>query len=191
MGVKGKGGDFRNRVVDEAKKEGLELERSVEQQKLLDDEAPAPSVQGGKMLAKYVKPVFSMENEDRVVELEFSISLSDAHKDLLDEGVLTAWKFIERNHPKRIIGIEIPHQTVDLFLAPDDSAELHLTAAEVRQVKLSSVEKTGDGKIEKIMRLQFRLLAELSKNVTLFATTQYGNALWIKMEPAQGVLAGV
>lgn len=187
-------GNFSGRAVEEARQQGVEVESvsGAEQEKLLsdlDDNAPNPSIQGDKMLAKFVRPHFDMEEDDRIIELEFSIALSDAHRALVDSEILAGWEFIEKHNPKGVFGIDVPPQTIDLFLSPNEDAELHLTAAEVTQAKLSLVEKTGDGKTEKIMRLQFRLVTELMKNITTFATTQYGNAVWIRMGAAQGVLA--
>lgn len=187
-------GDFGKRAVVEAKKQGVAIEGEsmslAEQQRLLEkDGAPAPSVQNGAMLSKFVRPHFDMEKDKRFVALEFSIALSDAHKSLIDSEVLDAWKFIDRHHPKGIIGIEIPPQTIDLYLAPDDDAELHLTSADITAAKLSLVERNGDGKTEKVTRLQFRVVSEISKNIAAFAVANYGVAVWIKMQAAQGVLA--
>lgn len=189
-------GNFGKRLTNEAKKQGIPIEeqertlREAEQQTLLqEDGMTTPGVQGDKMLCKFIKPHFEMDEDDRLVSLEFSIALSNAHKCLVDDEVLDAWKFIASSHVKRVVGIDIRPQTVDVFLAPDMDSELHLTSAMVTQATISTVEKTGDGKEETITRLQFRLKADLMKNVIQFATSHYGDQVWIKMKLAQGVLA--
>lgn len=190
---------FGERAVEEAHKEGVPVEgKSLsmqEQEKmLLDDGAPTPSVQGRKMLSKYIRPHFEMDKDgERSVELEFSIALADAHKKIIDPEVLDSWKFMEKKAKSdsrlSIAGITMPPQTIDVYFASDsDESLLHLSAAEVTTAKLSVVEKTGDGKTEKVTRLQFRVAAELSKGVTKFATEQFGNPLWIEMAAAQGSL---
>ena len=188
------GRKFGQRVVNEAKKQGVPIEgqslSAAEQQRLLaEDGAPSPLVQGDKFLARFVKPVFEKDEDDRFVELEFSVALSDAHKELVESQVLNAWKYLERNHAKSVVGIEIPNQTVDLHLAPDTEAELHLSNLQVRKVTLSRVEASGEGKAQEIMRLQFRLVADATKNVVSFATGYFSEAVWLRMSAAQGVLA--
>jgi hypothetical protein len=193
--MKGKRGPngFGGKLVDEATKQGLKPEgesvREAEQQELLKrEEVPVPSVQGDKYLTRFVKCIFDTRNEERIVEMEYSVALCDQHKDLVDVNILNAWKYLERNHAKGVVDIEIPNQTVDLYLAPDDSSELHLSAAQVRHVKLTTVEKKGDGKAEEIMRLSFRIVSEAMKNATAFAIANYSNQIWIRMQAAQGEL---
>ncbi|HVB59122.1 MAG TPA: hypothetical protein VNE63_22165 [Candidatus Acidoferrales bacterium] len=188
-------GKYGKRLVEEAARQGVETEGEslsmAEQQKLLEDDGiPTPSVQGDKILAKYVKPHFERGEDDKIfVSLEFSIALGDAHKKILDPEILDAWKFIERKHNTNLGGIPVPAQTIDLYLAPDMDSELHLTAAEISSARLSHVEKTVDGKTEKITRLQFRVVSEITKSLTNFATTQVANPIWIRMQAAQGALA--
>jgi hypothetical protein len=188
---------FGKRAVAAAEKEGIEVSESPlaehdRQERLLADAEeglPMTGIQGDKILVKFVKPHFQMVKDDRFVELEFSIALTDEHRDLMDEKILTAWDFIKENHLKSVIGVPVPPQTVDLYLSPSEKRELHLTGAEVTEAKLSLVERTGDGKTEKIMRLQFRVVSDPTKDVREFATTKYGNTIWLKMQPTQGVLA--
>lgn len=199
MAVKGKGGNFRENVVEEAKKQGVELhdvksetEPKPAQAPLVDDvQTKAPSVINGKMNCKYVRPVYSEDKDGRTLDMEFSFPLTDEHKGLLPESVEEVWKFMVRRHSDtgRYQNIdEIEDQVIGVFLAPDIKPEITIEYAVITNAAIAIVEETGSGKSKKIYRFSFRAQAPTTQSFRNFADLHYGDSVWITMGQAQGSL---
>lgn len=197
-----KGKKFQKRLTDEAKKQGVategmslaEQETALQQASLIaagDSPLKPMAVRQGKMLATYVAPRYGQkENGDRFVDLEFSFPLTDEHEGHVPRSVWH-WRgqILDGAGSPKIVGIEVRDQTIDVYLAPDDKdVELHLSACPVRNASLAIIEQTGKGAATKEVRFSFRVRAELSKNVCLFADWSFGNAVWITMDDAQAQL---
>jgi len=203
-------GKFAERATKAAKDAGLKVEKpksmtmadqeaAIEEahgkQALLPDvgENPIPpaTVRGELMLANYVRPVFGQDEESRFVDLEFSFALTPDHKPLMPGSVNDSWRFLERHTADgtKVMNIDIEPQTVDIHLAADDKeVALHLSGVPVTRASLAIVEETGKGATTKKTRFSFRLRSELTKAVIAFATSQYGNQVWLAMSETQGRL---
>jgi len=197
MAVRGKkdADSWSKRAIAAAKAANVPVEgptaREAEQQELLKQDVPVvPMVQGNKFIVRFVKPAtFEKVGDDRKVELEFSASLTPEHDELLESQVLNAVKYLRKNHAGSVGKIEIPNQTIYVYLAPEMDEELKLIAVEVQHVSVSYVVEKGNGKENKMLRLQFRAIADANKNVSEFARSHFGDSVWITMQAAQGRLA--
>ena len=141
------------------------------------------------MLANYVRPHFNQDEEDRYVELEFSFALTGDHRGKLARAVEDSWNFLERYASEdhtQVRNFPIEPQTVDIHLAADDEeVALHLSGVPVTRASLAIVEETGKGAKTKMTRFSFRLRSEHTKRVIDFATSQYGNQVWLAMSETQ------
>jgi hypothetical protein len=189
MVVKGKGGNFRENVVAAAKADGQTVEPVAEQQQLIDTTAPVPSVIGEKFLVRFVREGgFKKEENERTVGIDFSTALTAAHDDLLDPNVLSSVKFLRKNHAGGVSDIEIPAQTIEIFLAPEMPNILKLIGVEAVRVNVDYILEKGSGKETKALRLSWRTIAEATQEVVEFIRTHFDESLWMEMRPSQGVL---
>lgn len=203
MAVRGKGGNFRENVVEEAKKQGLDVSESQEQrneriqdewdkedavQKVLPGtEKPEPQVViGDIILAEFVRPHFFMDDKERFCGLEFSITLTRSHRGKLPRSAEDAWRFIERLRCyKRVMGIEVGDQEVKLRLVSDGEVDLLLPCASIQKATVSMVKQRGKGANEKIVRFSFQAVVAATASIYTFAATQFGNQVWVEMHQAQ------
>lgn len=203
MPVKGKGGNFRDRVTKKAREAGLPVEKvNVDeftdgdqpngQRPLVDGiESKIAVIVGDKMNCEYVRPHFSEDKDGRFLLMEFSMALTDEHKGMIPKSVEEVWKFMVKRHSEsgqfRNID-DIPTHTVEIFLAADTKKILRLTGSEVSSATLAIVEEKGSGKEKKVYRFSFRLKCDPTQENRDFATLNYGNSLWISMAETQGKL---
>jgi hypothetical protein len=191
--MRGKGGQTLERaLLDEANKQGVETEgqsvKEAEQQELLkaQENVPVPMVQGDRYVVRYLGTgSFERVEDERKVELEFSVALTEDHDEHLDSQILNAVKFLRKNHAGIVGKIEIPDQTVALSLAPDLKPIIHMAGAPVRHVAVSYVVSKGEGKEKKTMRLVFRVLADIDDKIKDFMGDHFDHQVWISMGPAQ------
>jgi hypothetical protein len=201
--IKGQRGNFRERLVAEANKQGLTMEQQEAQ---LDDglkadnpEASRPlAVRDGQMLATYVAPHYRLgKNDEHIVEMEFSFPLTKEHKGMLPRGVGEAWKMSSDRYPSIDVN-EVPAQTVTVRLAPDmkkkgeaDEYEIHLVGADIVRAKVKRVEVTGKGKVQKVTRFSFRVAVDaddVGADVRKFADLRFGREIWIELDQTQASL---
>lgn len=185
-------GGFRDRLVKEAKDQGVPVEgqtgAEAEQRELLKKEVPiVPMVQGERYMVRYLGTGnFERGSEDEPkVELEFSAAITDDHDELLDSQILNAVRYLRKNHAGLVGKIEIPDQTVDLSLAPDMDPIIHIAGVPVRHVAVSYVVSKGEGREKKTLRLVFRLLADIDEKIKNFMGDHFEHQCWISMGPAQ------
>jgi hypothetical protein len=201
-------GKFKDRLTKAAKDAGLPLEKPAsmtikdQEEKIVEAHGQAallpptdnpikPSaVRGRIMMANFVKPVYSMQKDERRVGLEFSFPLTADHDHILPCAVVEAWEFIQKRGGKKhqLDDDDIPEQTIDIRFVPDDDVELHLTAVPITKATLTIVEEKGKGASLTVIRFSFRVLCEVTKNVCTFADNNFGNVVWIEMGDAQGEL---
>lgn len=157
-----------------------------------ETEQPAVTVRNGRMAVTYVKPHFDREKDDRrFVSLELSFPLSSEHEKLLPLRIREAWEFLESSGNKSITVLGVGLQKIEIGLSPEaDGTNLDLKVAQIEKISLASIETTGTGEASEIMRLSFRVLAELDGNTDLerFACRHFNKQVWIKMEGIQGDL---
>jgi len=171
-----------------------EHEQSKKDDKLFEaGEMPEqPSRVRGKMiLFTYLRPHYVSEKDERSVEMEFSVALADEHKGLIPKVVESEWQHLKKNSSTGIIGIEIPPQTVDIFIAPEIEKVVHLSAAFIKKASLAVVEETGAGAAVKVTRFKFRVVAEVTdanRKLRDFADLQFDKDVWLTMNQAQGTL---
>lgn len=146
-------------------------------------------VRGDLMLAEFVKPHYTKDKEgQRFVELEFSFGLTREHAGKIPPQVEDAWKFIKRGINKTMGSIEIDPHVVAVHLAPDEKPEVSLLFASITHGALATIEEKGSGEAKDVIRFSFRVRTEVEGNVCEFADNQFGTAVWIRMQEAQGRL---
>lgn len=205
MAVRGKGGNFRENVVEEAKRQGVQV--TDEDWNRMDEEDAArekaaqqsvlpemkrekqATVVDNKMLAEFVRPHFTIDGGTRFCSMEFSFPLTKDHKGKLPKVVDDAWKYVEKRTSKGVVDIHISDQAIEIYLTSDSKdAEISLLSATIEHATVSLVKEIGKGAAEKVVRFSFRAMVEATKNVYTFASTQFGNQIWLEMEPSQGEL---
>lgn len=153
------------------------------------------SVRGNMMLAKYVKPHYSKDKEGNYfVGLEFSFPLNDAHKKLLPADLVHSWNAIKSGrNGRKILDIDVPPQSVNIHLAPDDGAHLSLVYATISAASLEMIEETGSGQAQDVIRYKFRVdhPADGPANSDLreFADLKFDSSVWLQMSEVQSKLA--
>lgn len=145
-----------------------------------------PRIVKGFMAVAYVKPHFEVDKDVRTCALEFSLELTTDHIDHLPKRVADAYEVILDSGYKKLELIKVPAQHFDARLAVDDKESDLALDAPVEKVVLSVVEDTGTGDAKDIVRLQFRLVCELTQTVERFACRNFGNTIWLKLEKVQG-----
>jgi hypothetical protein len=161
-----------------------DVKQEPEQQELLSV-PPAPSIQNGKMAVHFVK--FSTDktkNGKRIVNLDFSLELEDAHKGKLPAEVADAWKDLARGSIKRIDADDVGTQNVSLSLAPDGKVDLEIVAA-VPKASISRITQKGKGKARKITRLSLRFLTDYTADVEHFCGMAFDETIWLALEDSQ------
>jgi len=159
------------------------------QSKLTDmPEQPGPiTVVNGRILAEYVKPIFSRDsNDDRYIALEFSVKLTEAHKLVLPKKIIEAWDFVATGGGEGVKDIPIAPQTVDIYLTSDGKdEEVKIVGAMIEHAKVDIVEERGAGEAVKFTRYSFRVVDERSKNLVNFACWKDGLGVWLDMKNTQ------
>jgi hypothetical protein len=156
-----------------------------EQQELLKVHQPTPAVQHGKMAAHFVKYVPDRtKNRDKVVFLDFSLELEDAHLGKLPKEIEDAWKDLKNGSIKRIDPNGIGSQNLSISLVPDGSVDLEVVAA-MPKTSISRIVSKGRGKERKVTRLQMRFLTNFTKDVEQFCSNAYDETTWLLLEESQ------
>jgi hypothetical protein len=146
---------------------------------------PTPAIQHGKMAAHFVKFVPDRtKNRDRVVFLDFSLELEEAHSGKLPREVEDAWKDLKNGSIKRIDPNGIGSQNLSVSLVPDGSVDLEVVAA-VPKAVISRITSKGKGKERKVTRLQMRFLTSFTKDVEQFCSNAYDETTWLQMKESQ------
>lgn len=154
----------------------------------MPEEATRPvAVQNGRMLATYVGLGLERDkNNEKLVHLDFSFALEDAHNGFIPKKVKEAWKFLKDSDNKLIWIKGIPPITLGVFMDPKaKKPELHLIAAEFTKAVIQIVEETGKGKIVMVTRFAFRVRASRHASVMDFAAWRDGESFWIVMPQTQ------
>lgn len=211
MAARGKRGpgNFAGRVVEEAKKEGMTVVREtpgapVEEyflppaaeagpaQENLKIDVPAQplAVRNGRMYANFNEPLYTLDkNENRMVGLALSFSLTPEHKGRLPKKIERGWEFLKEQNDKRLDIKGVGTHTVEFFLSPEDIEPLlSLKGAVIERISLVEVEETGKGKAWTSIRLSFVVRTHAGPSVDPFATQSYGAAFWINLFEPQGRL---
>lgn len=155
------------------------------------EEQPGPiTVVNGRILADYLKPVFSRDsNDDRYIALEFSVKLTEAHRTILPRKVLDAWGFVADEGGDGVKNIPVKPQTVRVFLTSDSKdEELLIVGAVIEHAKVDIVEERGAGEAVKFTRYMFRVQQERTKNLVNFGCWNDGKSVWLEMNPTQAAL---
>jgi len=151
-------------------------------------EQPGPiTVVNGRLLANYVRPHFTRDKiDDRYIGLEFAVKLTEAHKTILPEKVLDAWRFVADGGGEGVSDLPIKPQTVRIYSTSDGKEEeAMIVGALVEHAKVGIVEERGKGEAVKYTRYSFRLVDERSKNLLAFACWNDGKDVWLDMKPTQ------
>jgi hypothetical protein len=199
---------FKEKLVDEANKEGIPLEKPasvVEADKkeaaetkekaknlFVNDEENAPepdAVRDGHFLANYVRPHYDTDEDTRIVGLEFSFPLTDLHRGKLPAHVSRAWSYLSESGENtiKLSQDNIEPQCVYVRLDPSKKESLlYLRESKIRSAVLSRITEKGSGATKHPIRYSFQVVANVSDTVCRFADNQYGNVLWIDISNSQG-----
>lgn len=149
------------------------------------EEQRTPAIQHGKMGVHFVRFVPDRSKDhNRVVFLDFSLELEDAHKGRLPKEIEDAWDDLKRGSVKRIDPDGIGSQNLSLFLVPDGKVDLEVVAA-VSKASISRVTAKGKGKTRKTTRLQIRFLTSYTDDVQRFCVNAYDETIWTTFEASQ------
>ncbi len=159
--------------------------KEPEQQELLTIPV-APSIQNGKMAVHFTKfATDKSKNQNRIVYMDFSLELDDAHKGQLPKEVEDAWKDLQRGSVKRIDPDGVGTQNVCISLVPDGKVDIEIVAA-VAKASISRITAKGQvGKERKITRLQIRFVTNYEKDVEHFCGVAYDETVFLQMEDSQ------
>jgi hypothetical protein len=184
--VRPKGEVFREAAA-ELGPEHIEAPQQAELLAAPEEAARPVAVQNGRMLATYVGLGLERDkNNEKLVHLDFSFPLEDAHDGYVPKKVKEAWLWLKDSGNKAVQIIGIPPVTLDVFLDPKAKrGELHLPGAGFSKAVISLIEEVGKGKAKMVTRLSFRLLTERTKDVIEFAAWMDGQEFWITCEPTQ------
>jgi hypothetical protein len=166
------------------------VEQVPQQAELLaaPEEAARPiAVQNGRMLATYVGLGLERDkNNEKLVHLDFSFPLEDAHDGHIPKKVKDAWEWLKESSNKAVQIIGIPAVTLDVYLDPKEKkSELHLLGAEFTKAIISLIEEVGKGKAKMVTRFSFRLRFSRLAKVIEFAAWRDGEEFWLKMPVTQ------
>jgi hypothetical protein len=158
--------------------------KEAEQQELL--QLPTqPAIQNGKMAMHFAKFVTDKsKNQNRIVNMDFSLELDPEHKGQLPKEIEDAWKDLQRGSVKRIDPDGIGTQNVSISLTPDGKEDISITAA-VAKASISRITAKGQGKERKITRLQIRFVTNYEKDVEHFCGVAYDETVWVALEDSQ------
>ena len=172
--------DFEQPAKTAAKDEQPELLETPKEKK--------PTVVKGRFLATYLKPIFTKapKTGDKLLALQMSVALTEEHEAVMPKAVIAAWKFIKKHGRKQVSLSDLPGQNVRFYMAHDDKEEIiGLPVAKMVNTSLAVIQKKGEGEALKVIRLQFRLQIEFSREDAKFAESNYGNAFWLDMKTSQ------
>lgn len=153
---------------------------------------PAPVVVEDRFSVSYRKPIFSLapKTGTKLLALQMAVMLGDEHKKrgLLPGIVRTGWDFVAQPRRKAVTLIDVPGQSVSLYLAAESKGEplLFLPAAKIINATLAVIQKKGEGESLKVIRFLFRVQVEFNREVAKFAESNYGNTFWMTLKRAQG-----
>ncbi len=157
------------------------------QGKLLDTPEPPriPAIQNGRIAVHFVRFVADRSKDrNRVVFLDFSMELEDAHAGHLPREIEDAWKYLKRGSVKSINPDGIGSQNLAVSLAPEGAPDLSVVAA-VPKATVSRIVKKGEGKERRITRLQIRFLTSYTKDVEHLCANAYDETVWLKIKASQ------
>jgi hypothetical protein len=162
---------------------------SAEELEAENEEKREPTrIINGFMAINYVKPHFDIEKDKRSVAMEFSVELTEDHRDLLPDSVVSEWRHIEEGTCRLSEVSGVGAQSFDLRLAPDGAETELQDSAPIEKIRLQVIEDKGTGDAKDIIRLSFRLVCALNPTVERFACRHYGSTIWLKMGDVQGTL---
>ena len=153
---------------------------------LMADNPSKPTVMNGRMKVFYDKPHFTKSKDHILVALQLSIPLEQEHDDLLPKIIIEAHKDVLKRGRKRILLNGLPAQHASIYLTHDDEEELVvLPACKLVSANVALVERKGEGSSRKVVRFSFRLQAEYSRSLAIFAESNLQNDFWLVMKESQ------
>jgi hypothetical protein len=171
-------------------------ERTPTQQELPGTETvpDAPQVIRNKqMLVKFVEAIMARDTDDNaLLKMKFSFMLTPEHEAYLPSEVVEAWNIVKQGHCKRYDIIEVPPQTIEVNLVPDDEGappDLKILSATIEKPSLQFIEESGSGKNKSGIRFSFLAIMDRDVAPTEFAIKFDGDDVWLAMGSTQGRLA--
>lgn len=145
------------------------------------------AVQNGRMLATYVGLGLERDKDnEKLVHLDFSFPLEDAHDGFIPKKVKEAWLWLKDSGNTLVKVGDVPPVTLDIYLDPKEKkSELHVTGAEFSRAIVQVVEEVGKGQVKLVTRFAFRLRIERTKQVIDWAAWNDSESFWLKMPATQ------
>jgi len=205
MGVKGQAPGFKDRLVVEAEKQGVETMSIEEQERAMAESEPEkpqqPSLPNsestpepkafmkGHILINFVRVKIDKENDERILGLEISFPLVDELRGKLPKQVEDAWTFVEDNESPLVKIDGIPFMNVELRLDPGDKDPVfEAQGMAIEAASVAYIEKTGDGREKEFIRFHFTAWTELTKGALSWAATHFDAQYWMKLRRTQASL---
>ena len=190
MAVKGKKHLAGRETADQAKLDANTDEKWDEGPPPQKEPATPQFVRQGLMLTKYLRPEFDVNKDDeRIVGFECSMTLTDAHRDILPKHVIDAWDFLRESENKSVSLIFSEPFIAEFFLEPEaKTADLKLVGAWLQSATIAMIEQTGAGEAVTVPRFKFAIWIDLNSTVEKFACQKYNRQLWLRIAEQQGTL---
>lgn len=187
--VKGKAGNFREKVVKKAKEAGIPIEaQPATQPELLDVPAQPKAVRNGCIMMQYLEPKYREGEDERLLTLHLSFPLSEDHAGHLPKKIEEAWRFMIESGDKMHVVTGVRPQSMTFFTDPgaeEDKPLFKLSQGSMTSVKLIRVVEKGKGKRREYIRLSFGIEIDAAEDTTNFATTSFGGAFWCELYEQQ------
>lgn len=170
--------------------EHVEEPKQTELLAMLEQAKVPIAVQNGRIFATYVGLGLERDKDgEKLVHLDFSFPLEDAHNGFIPKKAKDAWDFLKESDNKLIQIKGIPPVTLDVYTTSTEKRpELHLVGAAFSKAVISLIEEVGKGKAKMVTRFAFRLCVERSADVIEFAAWRDGEEFFITMPATQKAL---
>jgi len=172
--------DFDNPVRKEA-------EEPVQGELIKEPTPPAPpAIQHGKIAMHFVGyKAKRSKDRDKIVNMDFSLELTDAHRKHIPREIEDAWHELENNQYRSVEPNGSAEHNLALYLASDQEEPDLATVATLSKAVVSRIQERGKGEARKITRLVMRFVTELTKDVDHFCVNAYDETVYAKIEAAQ------
>lgn len=180
-------------VPDPKNPDGDFVPAAAPEQTELPEQPVAPDpVQNGRMAITFHAPRFYMVKDDKLLDLDVAMRLSDSHAGILPKEIERVWEFMRPGTEtgRKIADIPCPDLVVARFFLGSDSKKtlLELEGASITKATLAHVVETGRGREVHYIRFSFALTTVRHARAIDFATSSDGADFWLEMYTPQGKL---
>jgi hypothetical protein len=147
------------------------------------ESTPAPSVNGNKCVAHFVRLRPDQNEGERFLAFEMALQLSEEVAKILPPLFQDAWATLSDDAAIRRLDLSTD-EPIDweIYVMPEDPSPAVLPAVIPSKVRVQSVEETGSGKGRQIIRLSFSIVIPMDVTIGRWALDHYGDLVWLQVE---------